>query len=116
MSNFLKPHREKLFPHISDWSDPHDEIRNRVDWWALPHKDFLVFHPMGARMMYLFFYIAMDILLVLFIGWLYLRGYALAAAISFIALIIMIRSTFIRLRDWKKEHETFYDVLFRDKP
>lgn len=113
--DIIKSVRSGLFPKIQNWSDSHNELRYREDWWKMPTKQFIFFHPLGTK--YFLFGISAVGFVMFLAGGLYLAIYHafVLGIVPFIVAGFLLKSTILKLRTWRiRNIPTLYDLFLRD--
>jgi len=52
INKYFNKTKKDIFPHITDWSDPQDEIRNEYDIKKLTLNEFFWCHPLAYNLVF----------------------------------------------------------------
>ena len=114
---YFRNKRERMFPHITDWTLPYDEIRNDNNVKAMDYGTWFRFHPTAFKTLQ----IGAPSIPIFVFGIITILGFVWGKEYLVIIGLLMVVPFAFKLRTALKEikrvkNMTYYDLYLRDYP
>lgn len=114
VSKYFKKVRARLFPWITDWTDPQNHIRHESDIRKLDWFEWFFLHP-SAYLLTTFSAAIINVILFAGLAWYLYQKESFVSMICIAISCMFIYQTYTKIQTYRLNKDmNYYDVLMRD--